>query len=525
VVVFAAPGTGTAETLTVKGFGEIAVDAEHHHVFVSGGPGTTKVEVFDFDGRRITTLGGFRGPSGLAVEGDDLYVANNDAATIDRINTVTLERAQTYAANVPPHPRDIVAAGDLVWFVVGECGNGADRGILYLDPATGEVGPGDDSHTVDCGQLASSPAVPDTLFYWDGYPALIHKYKVSRPILSGVTQPSLELVATEEPSRDGQIIDLVPSAAGDRILLAVHGSPPVSELDFDLNTLSEYAGRPNIGAALAPDGSRFVAARAEHRSQIALYERGKSEPLGQIAVTRPMAYHGIAYSPDGTRLFVVTATYVFPTPTSPYRLDVLSSTKISARLKLKASRRHVPYGKRVELRAELDGDSRAGVISFYARRKGRLVYVGKSSISSSGVATLSGVPTRNSTFVARWAGDDTYRPSTSNRVEVGVAVRIGERLFGAYGSSGRYRLIHRGADAAYAAQVLPTHDHGKMYFELGYETYYGWRTTSVYVKMTKRGAGVGLRNLPQGTYSIYAEYGDNDHEPARTKPTYFRITG
>jgi hypothetical protein len=509
----------------------MAVDGAHGHVFVSGGEGTHEVGVYDFDGNLVRFLKGFNGPQGLAVDGSNLYVSNVGGATIDRLSTATLEKAETYEIDMP-YPRDLVVLKGRVWFVAGKC-SAHDQAIAYLDPDTGKVGIGNDEliNMMPCGRLVATSSVDDTFFSWmsGAEPGSINRWHVVDPVIDGVTEPSLELVSKKRIEEYSGIHDVGVSPSGDRIV-PMNTFANFSEYDWDFNPTTPHHGF-GLGraAAFSPDGTRIAAAftpRSARLTQINLYSAGTEGALGHISLSRAIVENGLTFSPDGSRLFAVVAAgrdeYDFPS--APYVLEAMSSTRFDAVLKLTASRQEVKYGNKITLTARMNEDLHAKEVRFYGLRKGRELFVGKAPVDDAGVARLSGAPTRNTTFIARWVGDETYKPSRSNKVKVEVAVRIFTKLFGTYGSRGHYKLIHQGADAVWAAQLAPPHDHGKLHVYLEYETYYGWKGARVVAKVTKRGAGVGLKNLPVGTYRISAGFSDRDHKTGFSRITDFKIT-
>jgi hypothetical protein len=323
------------------------------------------------------------------------------------------------------------------------------------------------------------------------------------------------------------------SPAGDRLAVLDEYGESFYEHNLDLTPMQRY-NQPRPGRALeySPDGSRMAAAfnltqdLYQSHGVVALYKTGRSAPVGRIAFEGDIDHRGLEYSPDGSRLFVVTGDWDGYEMKGPF--EVVSATKIATSVRLHASRHLVKYGQRVTLTARVADHSQRKFVSFYAVsvRKDKEQFVGKARISSKGVAKLKGVPQRNYWFVARWSGDDRYTPGKSNMVRVEVAVRIAGRIFGAYAMSGKYHLIHSGADAAFIIQVAPVHDRGRAMFGLSVRRRNHWRYLgNVRSRMTKGGAGVSLQGLPAGSYVITGGFGDADHAWSNTKETYFSITG
>ena len=528
-LIFVAPRSpvraGTPSVL--RGFGEMAVDAAHGHVFVSEGLGGNDVQVYDFSGHLLKIIGGFKAPMGLALDGN-LYVANATGSTIDVVDTATLATVSSYPTALD-NPHDLVVLDGVIWFISGACG-GWDDGMGYVVLSSGRTAIADQnqSRSLPCAQLAAPPPSSETLFSYASFNGGIQKYRIHSAVIDGVTEPSLEFVTGKNMTNEGGPVDVAVSPSGDKLLMTSQASNALVETDLDLNPVMQYSDSARgRSVGYSPDGTRLAVAHTTHHGRINLYAQGGRDDVGHISLPHPIAYRGLEYSPDGERLFVITGAYDYYGAIAPYHFEVMSSTKISADIELRVSRHHVKYGTKVALKADVDGESRSPEVRFYALRNGRELFVGKASISPAGIATLRGLPTRNSRFIARWAGDDRYRPSKSNPVHIEVAVVVVGKIYGGYGSSGRYTLIHRGANAVYAAQVGPPHDHGLIAFYLQYANGSTWYSAgeAMFVKMRKRGAGVGLSNLPAGTYRIGAYFDDSDHEPGHARWSYFRITG
>ena len=69
-------------------FFRLVVDPDHGYEFVSGGPSTDSLAVFDADGALVSTVP-LQGPSGMVLVGSTLFVAESDAPQISLIDTTT----------------------------------------------------------------------------------------------------------------------------------------------------------------------------------------------------------------------------------------------------------------------------------------------------------------------------------------------------------------------------------------------------------------------------------------------------
>jgi hypothetical protein len=89
-------------------------------------------------------------------------------------------------------------------------------------------------------------------------------------------------------------------------------------------------------------------------------------------------------------------------------------------------------------------------------------------VNASGDLTARFVPTRKTTFVATFPGDDLFKPATSKSKTVQVIARVTGKLSNFDAKSGKYKLYRYTADCTnhgrgcprYTAKVAPNH-HGK----------------------------------------------------------------
>jgi hypothetical protein len=84
-----AQAAGTSVPLGQIGFGSIAVDDTHSHVFVSG-PTANEVLVFDFDGTLVKTIPNIYGAGAMVVRGSTLYVVERNVGAIEAIDLNSL---------------------------------------------------------------------------------------------------------------------------------------------------------------------------------------------------------------------------------------------------------------------------------------------------------------------------------------------------------------------------------------------------------------------------------------------------
>ena len=134
-------------------------DTAHDQTFITGAPASDSgVAVVDGDGAVVKTITGEDGAGGMALDGSSLYVARCGWATIDVIDTATLQKIDSFAAPGLATVRDLGLAGGRLWYTTGSGQNGVLTSVSL-----------DSSHTVYTtgisvykAMFASAPATAPT---------------------------------------------------------------------------------------------------------------------------------------------------------------------------------------------------------------------------------------------------------------------------------------------------------------------------------------------------------------------------
>jgi hypothetical protein len=307
----AGPGTD----LPCSNIGQMVVDAATSQVFVSC-PSTNSVSVLSFSGTLVTTIGGIAGANGMVDEGGNVYVIAENTGTIDAIDTTTLDMTPTGASGLVD-ALDLVYAGGYLWT--------ADNShqIIYppfyrIDPSTGTV-------TTYSNFLASFVS----LFFADpGNPNEIialtsgENYPSGQTITIAGGVPTASSTTTLEG--DGNPLDVSPD-----------GSTLFAQDDEDLVGLSSSTFQPTglqypalslIDAVATSSGDGGVI--AYDTTDLSVYRLG--DPSDLIGTTEWAQYqtvetNGLAFSPDGLTLFVVTIS-----PESSYSSGPLGPAELHA---------------------------------------------------------------------------------------------------------------------------------------------------------------------------------------------------
>ncbi|MGW7254734.1 YncE family protein [Streptomyces sp. NPDC054834] len=297
----------STKILPVKSTGDIVVDGVHQRVFVSD-PLNGKIVVTDYAGdvvKQLTT--NLSGVSGLELSADSgtLYAAVQDLDAIAVIDTATDTETTRYT--VGDKPLSVALAGGKLWFGYGGDAAGNlgsvdltnEQHEVTLDQDNGwysapvlDAAPGSD--TLVAGQLSLSPSE-------------IASYDVS----SGTAK---KLASTREAGSN--LGDLQVTPDGKDVVVA-SGAPYYHQVfkTADLNEDGKYVttAYPN-SVAIAPDGTVAGGSFAWYDPDVYVFKPGSSEAVrtydfpntGNTSGADTLADAGLAWAPDGSRLFAVT---------------------------------------------------------------------------------------------------------------------------------------------------------------------------------------------------------------------------
>jgi sugar lactone lactonase YvrE len=520
---FGAVSAGAA-SLALSTFGAIVYDETHHHVFVTGGPGTDTVFVLD-DGTHVVaklhpTAGS--GPDGLAIspDGSTLYVALADSDQIARFATGTLSEETAVALPDPvDQPTKLAFAGGYLW--TGFCGNGG--GIASVSLTDDSVIAYQGSDYPGCARVRSGgPGAADRLFAWYPYgePGGVAEFEIAGGVPS--------LIKAQTLGADGRLPDVAVSNDGSTMYAAHVGPGYVGE--YSTADLSATGGSYVTGdhtAAVAVDGMDRIFA-GTFGGGVSMFIPGTPDAAWAEGVdTGGVWDQGIATNHAGSRVFVAEGELW-----STVSIFVAYPDRSPTALRLSAGRSKISYGSTTTLRvhAALDGPSPERHVTLEQRRiDGDWRKLETGLIDSNGTFALKVRPTAHTDYRAIYRGDEFNAPRTSDAIRIRVAVVVRGRLVNSYGKSGRYRLYHFGSKVAYVAGVIPRH-RGSLRFRLQKGTASGWKLLgTASFRMGDDGVvGVVINPiiLHRGDrFRIRAEFdGDHDHAGDDAPYSYFRIT-
>jgi hypothetical protein len=325
----AAAVTDVVVTLPMATFTDILVDEPHGRVFLTGG-GSTGIVVRNLDGGAVTTITNQPGAAEMALspDGTTLYVALELGDAISAIDPVTLTEKARYATGASTCPESVAAIGTGLWFGYG-CSSG---NIGYVDlsgqtPVVTLAKSPAGSYFSAPPRLATSPADPTRMVagHWGYSPSYIRTLTINGTTL------------TEAAKREvgGNLQDFALSDDGTQVVVAsgapyYHPRYKVADLSADgvFGTNNPY---PN---AVAVAGN-YVAAGidASYDDDIRIYQSDGVLVREYETGDHELKRHGLAFTPDGSRLFAVSGDYW----TGTQRLHVLyDPTKATSTLTLTA---------------------------------------------------------------------------------------------------------------------------------------------------------------------------------------------
>lgn len=296
----------STKVLPVASSADIVVDGVHERVFISD-PTTGKIVVTDYYGivrKQLTNLPGVQGLE-LSADSGTLYGAVRGADAIVAVDTVTETESARYP--VGDAPVGLALAGGKLWFGYGAAAEG-NIGSLDLSGEEPVV-----TLDQDTTRLWYSAPVLDAA---PGSGALVAGEpggsKLAVYDVSSGTASRTAAVGTD----GGNMGDLAVSPDGQRVVVA--NAYPYHHQVFktsDLTPDGTYASDsyPN-SVAIAPDGTVAAGIDGIYEPDVYIYEPGSTTSIreydfpntGGSSGGDELPDSGLAWAPDGSRLFAVT---------------------------------------------------------------------------------------------------------------------------------------------------------------------------------------------------------------------------
>ncbi len=439
-VVFHALSTNApAATAVVNGFDRMLVDPAHGHVFVSGSQSSSAILVENTDGTSAGTISGESGAAGMVLDGTTLYVARCSWGVIDEIDTTTLARTGSFAADVGG-TCDLAEAGGRLWY--SNAHDGQWGKLLSVSPAA--------PHTVvDSGIseyqmiFATTPTHPNWLVVGDSH---LSASTVSVQDVSDPVSPT-QVASAWDLGGGGNLQDMAITADGSKVVTAA--GAPYGIQAFALPGLTAAGTYPTDAypdaVALSPSGSQIAGGSdSAYGKDVFLFGSGTATPLTSwdFGSTSDTLYpRGLAFGGDGSKLFAVSKS----SSGSGRVFHVLSTVVLpKGSVSIHASATSITYGHSLTLTAHLGTGSANHALSIYRRPAtgGSPVLVRTATAGAAGNISVTVAPAANTVYTAVWTGDAAHAATTSAGVEVRVHVVMHISTRGGYATSSGYRLYH-----------------------------------------------------------------------------------
>ncbi|MGW2787158.1 Ig-like domain repeat protein [Streptomyces populi] len=452
----------TAASLPVKQTADIVVDGVHQRVFVSD-PDNSKIVVTDYTGKVVRQLTNLPNVMGLELSADSgtLYAAVAGADAIVAFDTVTGTETARYA--VGDGPLSVALAGGKLWFSYGY-GMAGDGNIGSVDfsgeqPAVtlAQEGPVWRVGPMLDAAPGSSTLIAATI---TGSPVSMAAYDVSSGTLTRTVYDS---------GSGGNLGDLQVTPDGQHVIVASGGVYYHQVLrTSDLTEDGSYASATGPNAiAIAPNGTVAAGVHASFAPDLYVYKPGGTKSVREYDFPDTdssdtggdeLAASGLAWAPDGSRLFAVTynslGVYFLrileaPTkPTTSITVDAPATAPRAKQLTVKgkvSSRVALPAGiKLTATRTDLESPSGKALATVTVKADGTYSFVDTPPAGGKVKYTL------------KYAGDAGHTSGTgSDTVEVSRATTT-------LTLNNNGKVYSYGADVTFTARLGTTYKNRKV---------------------------------------------------------------
>ncbi|MCT9008223.1 hypothetical protein [Streptomyces rhizosphaerihabitans] len=301
---YAASGT----PLPIAHFAHMVVDAPHGHLFISGGAGTDGILVTDLDGGNPTTISGEPGATGLALSGDGsaLYAALPGQDAIAAISTNDLTESARYDTGTGTRPDSLAVAGGTLWFGYGTAGAG---GIGSVD-AAGTVILRQDSGSWPAPPMLATTPTPSGVLAAATQTGATSAFVTYRAEGDTLTRQAAKALPVPDLS------DFAVTADGQHLAVSSWVGPSAdryrtSDLAVD-GRFAEFVASKAV--AVAPDGTL---AGCGCNYGVRVFPETGEGVYNEYDYEYPLSLpaHGLAWSPDESRLYIVGVDASGGTPT------------------------------------------------------------------------------------------------------------------------------------------------------------------------------------------------------------------
>jgi WD40 repeat protein len=218
----------------------------------------------------------------------------------------------------------------------------------------------------------------------------------------------------------------------------------------------------------------------------------------------------------------------------------VTAEKYTSKLSISSSANTVTFGSAVKITATLKDFEPGQVVTIYAKPYGGTKKpIASGPVNDVGTIRVSTKPEKQTVYSAKSEETAAWASSTSSNVTVHVRPKISAKMVGGYATSSGYRLYHytskcpqhHKACPISAFKMVPIHAGSKLFCELEIRVNGNWKTAATVTgKMNSKGVFAvkwiyGDKSVIGLPSRVHAEFGgDNDHESARSKFVYFKVT-
>jgi hypothetical protein len=211
------------------------------------------------------------------------------------------------------------------------------------------------------------------------------------------------------------------------------------------------------------------------------------------------------------------------------QLDFSLDGSLLTTLGLSTSHPTIKYKRSVRVTAHLAdfADLTTKTVSIYKTPySGAKTLVKTAAVDSLGNLSAVVTLTKNTKFVAEWAGEDGWLPAKSKAKTVGVHVLASTKISGNYGTSGKYKLFHAGDTVKQTGTVRPNPAGKSLRFIAQQHLNGGWRTiATANFRIKSTGSVNAYLTAPRGTFRARNQFvGDADHLGDTSAWRFFRGT-
>ncbi|GLW30064.1 hypothetical protein [Actinoplanes regularis] len=398
------------KTINIKSLGDVLVDGVHQRVFISD-PTNGKIVATDYSGTQVgSALVNNATSLALSADSSQLYATSPNGMAIFVLDTTTLTQTAKYSTGTFA-PKDVTIAGDRIWFSYA---NGVRGNLGTIDPTTETPTIVFDRYQTGwtgVAELATASAAPNRMGVASlGMTAILD--------VSGDTVTTVGSVLTNQ-----DVTDMAITPDGNRIVTVYPGDYAITMRDAD--NLAATQTLPidpyPVAVDIATDGTIAEGNSAYYGDQDGYVFTSAGElvqpfnlPAGQVAT------HGVAWEPDGSRLFTIADNGPASAPT--FAMHVYTDLKrAKSRLALDGPSSTVVPGAQVTVVGTLASTVSLPAGTSVSISRGGTV-LGSATIEAGGTFTFTDTPpvADSVTYEVSYAGDQNHEPTTAS-ISVGIA--------------------------------------------------------------------------------------------------------